>query len=110
VKDSIFTMNMLRCSLIISMICLLPSLQLSQPLDNKSVSSSHLINVVLSLVRDLAQEVRGYKNLVSEQGKTVEDLMTKHAMEMEEVKMDLKKALDQLDGLKSILNNRKYVA
>jgi len=58
----------------------------------------------------LAQEVRGYKNLVSEQGKTVEDLMTKHAMEMEEVKMDLKKALDQLDGLKSILNNRKYVA
>ena len=67
-------------------------------------------NTLSWVVRDLVQEVRGYKDLVSEQGKTVEDLMTKHAMEMEEVKMDLKKALDQLDGLKSILNNRKYVA
>ena len=58
-------------------------------------------NTLSWVVRDLVQEVRGYKDLVSEQGKTVEDLMTKHAEEMEEVKMDLKKTLDQLDGLKS---------
>ena len=47
-------------------------------------------NTLSWVVRDLVQEVRGYK-----------DLMTKHAEELGGVKSELKKVLDQLNGLKS---------
>jgi len=53
------------------------------------------------VVRDLVQEVKGYREVVSEQS-------SKIAAEIEEMKSDLKKALDQLaelDGMKSDLKN-----
>jgi len=64
------------------------------------------------VVRDLVQEVKGYKDLVSEQvkgykdlvsehGKVMEDMARKHAAEVEGMKSDLEKALGQLDGLKN---------
>jgi len=46
------------------------------------------------VVRDLVQEVKGYKEIVSEQGKII-------AAEIKGMKSDLKQALDQLDGLKN---------
>lgn len=52
-------------------------------------------DVTLSwVVRDLVKEVKGYKDLVSEQGKMI-------AAEMEGLKSDLKKALNQLDVMRS---------
>jgi len=53
------------------------------------------------VVRDLVQEVKGYKDLVSEHGKMMEDMARKHAAEVGGMKSDLEKALDQLDGLKN---------
>jgi len=64
------------------------------------------------VVRDLVQEVKGYKDLVSEHGKMMEDMARehgkmmedmarKHAAEVEGMKSDLEKALGQLDGLKN---------
>jgi len=53
------------------------------------------------VVRDLVQEVKGYREVVSEQ-------TSKIAAEIEGMKSDLKKALDQLaelDGMKSDLKN-----
>lgn len=72
-------MNLYPLFFIVSLIC--PSQQVSQPLDNKSFNSTSL--AVLSMLQDLVQEVRGYKDLVSEQAE------------------DMKKALDQLEGLKN---------
>lgn len=75
-------MTMFQFALIFSVICLTNSISVGAP------------NTLTVLVRNLVNEV-------SEQGKTVENLMSQHSEELGEMKSDLKTALDQLDGLKS---------
>ena len=62
-----------------------------------SMMGSDSRNTLSWVVRDLVQEVRGYKQLVSEQS-------TKHAEELGEIKTELKLALEKLDGLKSTVD------
>ena len=90
---------MFSSTLIFSLICLVPSAQVSEvPTD---ISGSKTLT---KLVRELVEEVRGYKDLVAEQGEYINSLVANYTEEVKDMKSDLKTTLDQVHGLQSTID------